>query len=72
MKKTIAVLLVLMMILTLLAACGKKTQPQPVTETGPNAVLTDSDVPLDIGAEVGNADPAGNGALIEAEEILIE
>lgn len=50
MKKTIAVLLALLTVLTVFAACGKKQQ----TQTDPNAVLTDSDVPLDVGAEIGN------------------
>ena len=48
MKKTLAVLLALLAVLALFASCGKKE-----TELDPNAVLTDSDVPLDVGAEVG-------------------
>ena len=48
MKKAIAVLLSLLAVLSLLSACGKKE-----VELDPNAVLTDSDVPLDLGAEIG-------------------
>ena len=51
MKKTIAVLLSLLAVLSLLSACGKKE-----VELDPNAVLTDSDVPLDVGAEIGVVD----------------
>lgn len=48
MKKTIACLLALLTVLALCAACGKKEiDPDAVA----NAVLTDSDVPLDVGAE---------------------
>ncbi|MBQ7541283.1 MAG: hypothetical protein IJT44_03215 [Clostridia bacterium] len=46
MKKIMILLLAALMLLGV-AACGKKT-PQK----DPNAVLTDSDVPLDLGAEV--------------------
>ncbi len=48
MKKTIAALLILLAVLTVLCSCGKK----PDYAENPNAVLTDSDVPLDLGAEV--------------------
>ena len=52
MKKTIAVLLSLLTVLALFAACEKKDDPAQ-TELDPNAVLTDSDVPLDVGAQIG-------------------
>ena len=52
MKKTIAVLLSLLTVFVLLASCGKKNEP-----LDPNAVLTDSDVPLDVGAEIGYVPP---------------
>ena len=48
MKKTVAVLLALLTVLALFASCGKKD-----AELDPNAVLTDSDVPLDVGADIG-------------------
>ena len=50
MKKLLPVLLALLAVVTLFAACerGKNTEE----ETDPNAVLTDSDVPLDVGAEL--------------------
>ena len=47
MKRWLIVLLTLLVLLS--AAACKKSEPQ---ETDPNAVLTDSDVPLDLGAEV--------------------
>lgn len=47
MKKTLTLLLALLMVLFCFAACGKGDK-----ELDPNAVLTDSDVPLDIGAYV--------------------
>lgn len=46
MKKTLIVLLTLLTLFASFAACGKKQE-----ELDPNAVLTDSDVPLDLGAE---------------------
>ena len=49
MKKTIAILLAMMTVFMLFASCGKKNTE---AETDPNAVLTDSDVPLDVGAEL--------------------
>ena len=51
MKKTIAMLLALLTVFALFASCGKKD-----AELDPNAVLTDSDVPLDVGADVGMMD----------------
>ena len=38
-----------MTVFMLFASCGKQKNE---TETDPNAVLTDSDVPLDVGAEL--------------------
>lgn len=70
MKKTIAVLLALMSLLTLFAACGKKPQPE-TTEPDANAVLTDSNVPLDVGADVGHIDPNEN-VILEGEDIPLE
>lgn len=47
------ILLILLTLLTMLAvaACGKKPAKDP------NAVLTDSNVPLELGAEVWGTDP---------------
>ncbi len=51
-------LLALLAVLTLFAACGKKKE----AELDPNAVLTDSDIPLDLGAELieDDTDPLAN------------
>ena len=46
MKKTIAALLALLSVLTILAACGKK--PAEAVDAQ-NEVVTDADVPVDIG-----------------------
>lgn len=51
MKKTIAILLALLMMLVVFASCGKEDNEE--TQLDPNAVLTDSDVPLDVGAYFG-------------------
>ena len=45
MKKILLILLTILMMLAV-AACTKKP------EKDPNAVLTDSDIPLDVGAEL--------------------
>lgn len=47
MKKTLIVLLALVMLVASFAACGKKQEA-----LDPNAVLTDSSVPLDLGHEI--------------------
>ena len=52
MKKTLVLLLAFLTALTLFVACGKGDTAQQTTEPDANAVLTDSDVPLDLGAEV--------------------
>ena len=49
MKKTIAILLAMMTVFVLFASCGKQKTD---AAKDPNAVLTDSDVPLDVGAEL--------------------
>ena len=58
--KRIAILALTLLLLLSVAACGKKsTKPeQSETQSDPNAVLTDSDVPLDLGAQL---DDFGSG-----------
>ena len=56
MKRILLILLALLAVLTLFASCKKDHRLDP------NAVLTDSDVPLEVGAEilVDNSDPDDN------------
>lgn len=58
MKRILLVLAALLVLVSVCAACGSKEE-----ELDPNAVLTDSDVPLDLGVEFdgtilnGHAEP---------------
>lgn len=55
MKKTILALLLLLTLLICGAACGKGgTKNAEESTSDPNAVLTDSNVPLDLGAQFGD------------------
>ena len=58
MKRVLLILLTMLMMLAV-AACTKKPPKDP------NAVLTDSDVPLDVGAELWNF---GNGGQVTVRE----